>query len=146
MQLRGAKGRWTSRDPIAEQGGLNLYGMVGNDALNHLDFLGNISWSCCKCAAKLALATIAIGATAVAVGVCVTDIVVGGPATVLTGGAGIVVTLPIGIVSCLSAIGGIWGSIESLEAALEACDECAEKKGELEKLREEVEALKKLLP
>jgi hypothetical protein len=31
---------WPSRDPIGERGGINLYGMVGNDALNRLDFLG----------------------------------------------------------------------------------------------------------
>jgi RHS repeat-associated protein len=33
-------GRWPSRDPIGEQGGLNLYGMVGNDAINNYDILG----------------------------------------------------------------------------------------------------------
>jgi len=33
-------GRWTARDPIAEQGGLNLYGMVGNDAVDKVDYLG----------------------------------------------------------------------------------------------------------
>ena len=33
-------GRWLSRDPIGEQGGVNLYGMVGNDAVNRFDFLG----------------------------------------------------------------------------------------------------------
>jgi len=33
-------GRWLSRDPIEEAGGLNLYGMVGNDPLNRIDFLG----------------------------------------------------------------------------------------------------------
>ena len=33
-------GRWPSRDPIEEQGGLNLYGMVGNDALNLIDVVG----------------------------------------------------------------------------------------------------------
>ena len=33
-------GRWPSRDPIAERGGLNLYGFVGNDALNYWDYLG----------------------------------------------------------------------------------------------------------
>jgi RHS repeat-associated protein len=30
-------GRWLSRDPIAERGGINLYGMVGNDAVNLVD-------------------------------------------------------------------------------------------------------------
>ena len=33
-------GRWLNRDPIAEEGGLNLYGFVGNDGINELDILG----------------------------------------------------------------------------------------------------------
>jgi RHS repeat-associated protein len=33
-------GRWLSRDPIEENGGFNLYGMVGNDGVNRVDFLG----------------------------------------------------------------------------------------------------------
>jgi RHS repeat-associated protein len=33
-------GRWPSRDPIGERGGLNLYGMVGNDPVNRWDYLG----------------------------------------------------------------------------------------------------------
>ena len=33
-------GRWPSRDPIQEAGGFNLYGMLNNDSLNQLDFLG----------------------------------------------------------------------------------------------------------
>ena len=33
-------GRWPNRDPIEEQGGLNLYGMVGNDPVNFVDVLG----------------------------------------------------------------------------------------------------------
>lgn len=33
-------GRWPSRDPIGERGGVNLYGMVGNDAVDHWDKLG----------------------------------------------------------------------------------------------------------
>ena len=33
-------GRWLSRDPIGEQGGLNLHGMVGNDPTNRVDVLG----------------------------------------------------------------------------------------------------------
>ncbi len=37
-----ASGRtyWPSRDPIGEAGGINLYGMVGNDAVNWWDYLG----------------------------------------------------------------------------------------------------------
>ena len=38
-----ANGRWTNRDSIAERGGLNLYGMVGNDAVNSVDYLGNLA-------------------------------------------------------------------------------------------------------
>ena len=33
-------GRWLSRDPIGEKGGLNLYGYVGNDPMNGVDPLG----------------------------------------------------------------------------------------------------------
>jgi RHS repeat-associated protein len=33
-------GRWLNRDPIGEEGGWNLYGMVGNDAINNWDYLG----------------------------------------------------------------------------------------------------------
>ena len=33
-------GRWPSRDPIEEWGGLNLYGFVGNDGVNWIDVLG----------------------------------------------------------------------------------------------------------
>jgi RHS repeat-associated protein len=33
-------GRWPSRDPIEEEGGINLYGFVGNDGVNQLDILG----------------------------------------------------------------------------------------------------------
>jgi hypothetical protein len=36
-------GRWPSRDPIGEQGGVNLYGFVGNDGINRLDL-----WGLCK--------------------------------------------------------------------------------------------------
>lgn len=33
-------GRWPSRDPIGERGGVNLYGMVGNDTMNETDYRG----------------------------------------------------------------------------------------------------------
>ncbi len=33
-------GRWVNRDPIEEMGGLNVYGFVGNDAINLWDILG----------------------------------------------------------------------------------------------------------
>jgi RHS repeat-associated protein len=33
-------GRWINRDPIEEQGGINLYLFVSNDPINEIDFLG----------------------------------------------------------------------------------------------------------
>ncbi len=33
-------GKWPSRDPIEEEGGMNLYGFVGNDAISAWDALG----------------------------------------------------------------------------------------------------------
>ena len=33
-------GRWPSRDPIGERGGVNLYGFVGNDGVDWWDYLG----------------------------------------------------------------------------------------------------------
>lgn len=40
-------GRWLSRDPIGEEGGINLYGFVGNVGVNDIDYLGLVeagSW------------------------------------------------------------------------------------------------------
>jgi len=37
-------GRWPSRDPIGEKGGLNLYGFVGNRPTSRLDILGLVEW------------------------------------------------------------------------------------------------------
>jgi len=36
-----ATGRWPSRDPIEEQGGMNMYGFVGNDGISFVDKNGN---------------------------------------------------------------------------------------------------------
>jgi len=33
-------GRWPSRDPIEEEGGVNLYGMVGNRTVDRVDYFG----------------------------------------------------------------------------------------------------------
>ena len=33
-------GRWLSRDPVEEEGGINLYAMVGNDPVGGWDWLG----------------------------------------------------------------------------------------------------------
>ena len=35
-----AMGRWLNRDPIAENGGVNLYGFVGNDGVGLIDVMG----------------------------------------------------------------------------------------------------------
>jgi uncharacterized protein RhaS with RHS repeats len=40
-------GRWPSRDPIEEEGGVNLYGFIGNDGVNESDVLG-LKEDCCK--------------------------------------------------------------------------------------------------
>ncbi len=45
-------GRFINRDPIQEQGGLNLYGFCGNDGVNHWDYLGQ--WSLKKFFKKIA--------------------------------------------------------------------------------------------
>ena len=42
-----ALGRWVSRDPIQEAGGVNLYGFVGNDSVNYWDRLGLKKKVCC---------------------------------------------------------------------------------------------------
>ncbi len=39
--------RWINRDPIGEQGGINLYAMVGNNAVNKWDKLGFGPGDCC---------------------------------------------------------------------------------------------------
>jgi RHS repeat-associated protein len=39
-----ATGRWLSRDPIGEEGGINLYGYVGNDPVNLWDPWGLFKW------------------------------------------------------------------------------------------------------
>ena len=41
-------GRWISRDPIEEQGGFNLYGMIGNNPLHGWDKLGKELCDNCK--------------------------------------------------------------------------------------------------
>ncbi len=37
-------GRWLSRDPIGERGGINLYGMVRNNPVNRIDVNGLWTW------------------------------------------------------------------------------------------------------
>lgn len=40
LYVMASLGRWPSRDPIGEKGGLNLYAFVANDPTNMIDFLG----------------------------------------------------------------------------------------------------------
>jgi RHS repeat-associated protein len=37
-------GRWSSRDPIGERGGMNLYGFINNNPTNLIDVLGEKGW------------------------------------------------------------------------------------------------------
>ncbi len=41
-------GRWPSRDPIGERGGLNLYGFVGNEPIDRVDFDGRFTATRCS--------------------------------------------------------------------------------------------------
>ena len=41
-------GRWLSRDPIEEEGGINLYGFVENDGINLWDYLGLSDTCACE--------------------------------------------------------------------------------------------------
>jgi RHS repeat-associated protein len=40
-------GRWLSRDPIGERGGINVYSFADNQATNYLDMLGLVKKCCC---------------------------------------------------------------------------------------------------
>ncbi len=42
-------GRWPSRDPIEENGGINLYGFVENSGINVIDVLGLQNFNCDPC-------------------------------------------------------------------------------------------------
>jgi len=42
-QVPGVFARWISRDPLGEQGGINLYGYVGNNPISGIDLLGLFS-------------------------------------------------------------------------------------------------------
>jgi RHS repeat-associated protein len=53
-------GRWPSRDPIGERGGLNLYGFVGNNPVDNWDYIG-LCFYLARCSKSLA----ALGGTQV---------------------------------------------------------------------------------
>jgi len=50
-------GRWLNRDPIEEDGGVMLYGVVGNGPVDKWDYLGRATmpwgWSCCPESGKI---------------------------------------------------------------------------------------------
>jgi len=47
-------GRWLNRDPLGEEGGMNLCGFVYNDGINKIDPRGEaVWWDCVACAAAL---------------------------------------------------------------------------------------------
>jgi RHS repeat-associated protein len=37
-------GRWVNRDPIEEEGGVNIYSLLANDGVNGIDVLGNLGF------------------------------------------------------------------------------------------------------
>ena len=43
-------GRWIKRDPIEEEGGVNLYAMAGNNPANYWDARGLLTEFDCRCA------------------------------------------------------------------------------------------------
>ncbi len=47
-------GRWPSRDPLLEKGGMNIYGFVGNQPISRFDMDGRvwIAWQDADCMAK----------------------------------------------------------------------------------------------
>ncbi|MHC1725921.1 MAG: RHS repeat-associated core domain-containing protein [Syntrophobacteraceae bacterium] len=88
-------GRWVTRDPLGEAGGVNLYGFVNNDPLNGLDSFGLYNYYKGALGVGMALyGTLSLAANA--------SIIVGG--VILSGtGAGAVVG-PLGIVMGLAGI------------------------------------------
>ena len=43
-ETASGRSNWPNRDPIAEQGGLNLYGFLLNDGINLIDIAGLLGW------------------------------------------------------------------------------------------------------
>ncbi len=57
-------GRWISEDPLEEEGGLNLYGFVGNEPVGRIDLLGLNPGVGCVIGATAGEWLVSIGATA----------------------------------------------------------------------------------
>jgi hypothetical protein len=47
------QGRWLSRDPIQERGGVNVYACLKNSAISEFDRLGLAGCYCCECAEEI---------------------------------------------------------------------------------------------
>lgn len=78
-------GRWLSKDPLGEMGGLNLYGFVTNDGLNRADFLGLNFWGGFGNIVTGVAAGAISGAVTGAVTGALIGFVVGGPPGALAG-------------------------------------------------------------
>src|SRR6266516_4853176 len=50
-------GRWLSRDPMEEEGGVSLYAFVANDAIRSFDMFG-LCGSCCECAVGIGISDV----------------------------------------------------------------------------------------
>jgi len=48
-----SSGRWLSRDPIEEQGGVNVYTCLRNSTISEFDRLGLAGCYCCECAEEI---------------------------------------------------------------------------------------------
>ncbi len=92
-------GRWPSMDPIEEEGGVNLYGFVGNDGVNRWDYLG-LDWN---------------GAAVGAIGGAWTGFKAGAAAGAVWGAGGGTLVAPgvgtVGVGGAGALIGGIGGAI-----------------------------------
>jgi len=84
-------GRWLSRDPVEEEGGLNLYEFAVNDSINHFDRYGNVAetlWDIISVGAGIvelvvAPSWIGAGALIVDIGAAATPFVPGGASAAL---------------------------------------------------------------
>jgi RHS repeat-associated protein len=123
-------GRWPSRDPIGERGGVNLYSAIENAPLNSHDILGlNCGcWGAVVCFAAVTLATGTFTATITACVLCVIP------------GDGVIIG---DIAQCAACFAGIPGTILAADGAISACENCDPNKAdEMRALKNEVETLR----
>ena len=123
-------GRWPSRDPIGEEGGMNLYGFVGNDPVKRWDLLGQNWVDDLKCGVAVAAVDVAVVGGMVACATC------------LIPGEGAVIGDIAECLACLNAPAAAWQAIEWAE---EACS-CSKKENEIDELKRRINDLEKMLP